>query len=402
MTQEAQKPRSSAKIPTQVLRQRCEDASLLVSHIARLPIILAEMNQTGAILSPRFSPLLQEIFSFEHLCLSFPFDGDGESLRYWLFEEGEPPEELMMILEERFMYEDFCAHARLIQHVDQQCPEAKKWFGNEFWGSESQSVLLFPLYFQDQWIGTLHICHRQPSFFHENYLMIGQLITDNLAPILAYQELQAQNERELEEQNRLIEELKIPSGPTPLEEELQEKVDVQQQQISQLLQECDMLAKQRDELNNDQQELSGARSQLQEENARLSQEAQKNAALAQSAHQQLTTYSELTQKVLKMGEEQRQILLKTYEIFQKLHSQFQVQLDRNEKDILKQFEFIMDATSQLLPNSRNLLNHLESLQDPSFGAINGRQKRFLRSALRSNRYISDRSLPDKNRQRPTA
>ena len=124
------------------LKQHCFEANQLTSQMVKLPIILAEINQNGGILSSQFPSLFQELFAFDELFLTFPFDEDEDSFRYWIFEFEKTPEEKLHTISSKESYEAFCT--QYSYYNDLQNEDSHPYIHSEshFWDADTQGLLL--------------------------------------------------------------------------------------------------------------------------------------------------------------------------------------------------------------------------------------------------------------------
>ncbi len=372
MTQENLRSDSSSKLPMKLLQQHCSEANDFVSRMAELPIIVAEINQNGGILSPQFVSLLKKILSFDEIFLTFPPEDDEETFRYWILSENNEPEEVLFPMKSQEDYQDFCK--RYIYYNDLTAENAAHPYLQQkphIWQKKTKGLLLIPLFFQNKWIATLHICSYEVQNYNDYSKLFSQVLAENLSPILAYQELQNRSEERLQLQEEQIQQLKNARANEQLNEDLIQTMRRIESENLIFLKEIYFIQKQ---LLHEE-----------EKNVFLEEEIMQGWDEADKLYFDIDNDENFLDILLKLNKKRQVLLVHLLNNFKMLKED----LDSQTQKKTREFEMLINATSQLLPQARNIYHHLESLQDAALGNTSVRQRHFLRAAMRSNKYITD-------------
>lgn len=382
------------------LNKQLQEASSLVSRSLELSLLLGAIQKNGLNL-PEVLSALQRIMPAHSLTLSRVSGATGEasSIDTVTWREGQPPTMSQHAID-LADYQAFCTAPRSVGNALEELAPNEMEMGRLFWPNGTQSFVVYPVLFQGAPVAALHVSSKKPHAYSFQDLAFVQMLAEGLAPLLACYHLQ-------EDRNRIAEQQTVLSN---VQNDYQQQLAEAQRQQEELLTEFKLQRQELDEQFKAQQhelleQVKTALEQAQTANKKL-QASQKER---QRLNQELQRYREdrsqlrnLTERfdseahrVVAAGEEMRQYLLHLHEVAQTVQQQFD-QLQQEKESIRRQqAELVMNAASEMIPQARNIANHLESLQDPALGQLQSRQLRSVRASIRSGRYL-DRLLAQLN------
>lgn len=304
-----------------------------------------------------FVEVVQDLAPAETVTLSHPLriDDNTTVVAALQWENGELQQKEVTINSES--YEALCSEPGVVGNViDELNPQLLEG-GRALWNENVRSVLAAPLKLHGQSVGCLHLSSTALQAFDEASLGGLQLLTDGIAPLIAFYALQAANVEAEQKQSEL----------------------------------ANVQAESARETEEARAELTHLKKQLaasQSERNRLNQELQRY----RQEREQLRTISESfdseTHKILDSAEEMRQFVLSLYDAASQTQSVVETLQEHQLNMQREHAELVMDAASEMLPQARNLSNHLDNLQDPAFGQLHSRQMKFVRASHRSGTYIN--------------
>lgn len=393
MSESKQQPiQPTASIAAPALRKRFYEAHRFLSRVAQFPLVLAKLYRDG-LEHPKFFHTMNELLSCDRLsfCLwqNQIVDGQVETQTWSWTSKGGALQEHEDTMSVSFL-QTLRTKPLRFNDASQECEPDFLQQGEVFWGGELRSVLVLPLLFQGKSLGVMVFATSQAARYNDGDFAHAQFLADALTPLVAYRLLEHSQSTSQQEKLQTLE----------LENESQgQKVAAYEQQLSDQSKELADAKARLEALEQERYKLQKRIQvmQMERESAGKRYEAiraQRNElrALGEQFEQQ-------ARAAMERGEMQRQQLLHVHRSASMMRRLAEERIKNGLSNSQDQTELILDASSQMIPEALNSLNHLNSLQDPSFGQLNNRQQRFVRFSLRSIQYISQllSELNDYNR-----
>jgi signal transduction histidine kinase len=380
-------PASAVAAPA--LRKRFFEAHRFLSRAAQFPLVLAKLYRDG-IDHPQFFSTLGELLPLDRLCFCIWDESEpSEPAWLWSWEANNPP-----------MTEQQAIPAEVIQllrkkplrinEFEQELGEEVAVQGAPLWGGATRSMVTIPLHQAGAFLGFALFCANQAATYNDGEMAHAQLLGDALAPMLR---LRLMKDSQLEQQQSELRTLELEREVTEGKlGDLQKKLGMIEAESNLLEERAETLEREKFEAQKRLQTAIGEKNRLL---AQLQAAKEERDALRLVC----ASYEETAHHVLEDAEQIRQHLLHTHRSASMLRQLAEQRLQDSTQRSMAQTELVLDASSQMIPEALNSLNHLNSLQDLSFGELNSRQQRFVRFSLRSVKYISQllSELNDYNR-----
>jgi signal transduction histidine kinase len=294
----------------------------------------------------------------------------ASKVEFWQWRESQPPTRQTCDI-------DIKAYTRLfsapvcIEDITAQLSEMDRAWGQRFWSSSARSLISIPLLFAKQVIAIMQLSSDQQNFYGATQVSLLQMFGDGFAPLFAYYKL-AESHRDLAHNHNEL--LKMQHETKSTLQTYIQKIEQMDNQYSSLYHKHQGLKQQISAKIQEHQDLKRV--------FRDYSAVQKKFSLFKD------NYDDQVAKALDMGESIRQRAVELHRAASFLRENV-VELQTQNKQMLREHaELVMDASSELIPQARSIYNHLQSLEDPSFGKLPPRQLRFVRNALRSGKYIN--------------
>ncbi len=347
---------SAEPMPANPVYKQLEVAHRQINLALMVTQLFHDIQQQGLEQSS-FLAVVQEMATAEKVVLSHPLRVEGDSTVVAALQWSGGSMETKEVTLNAELYNALCSEPAVIGNLMDELSHQELEVGRSLWGESARSLLIAPLQLHGQTVGCLHLSNSGLGGFEEADLGGLQLLTDSLAPLVAFYALQAASV-EAEEQQAALANVQADS----------------QRESEELRGEVEALAK---KLAASQQE----RNRLNQELQRYRQEREQLRTISES-------FGTETNKILDQAEEMRQFVLNLHNAAQQTQSVVQSLQDQQLAMQKEHAELVMDAASEMLPQARNLSNHLDNLEDPAFGQLHSRQLKFVRASNRSGNYIN--------------
>lgn len=381
------------------LQSQLQTSTQLLSRATELSLLLGDIQKHGLHL-PGVLSSLQRVIPAQCVTLSRITGAENDSSMYTVsWQENQSPTLLQHTVDVAD-YRAFCAIPRVIGSALEELAPNEMEMGRLFWPTGTQSFVVLPVLFQGDMVAGLHVSSKQPKAFSSQDLAFVQMFSDGLAPLLAYYHLQ-ESRQHLEAQQTLLSNVQADyeqqlADALRQQDELLGEFKLQKNELqTQYKQQQDELINQ---LNTAKQQMESAQKRLQaaqQEQQRLNQELQRYRNERSQLRELAQHFDTEAQRVLSAGEEMRLFLLQVYATAQATHGHVENLRQENQNILQHQAELVMNAASEMIPQARNIANHLESLQDPAMGQLQNRQLRAVRASIRSGKHL-DRLLAQLN------
>lgn len=367
----------AASVAAPALRKRFFEAHRFLSRVAQFPLVMAKLQRDG-LEHPQFFAAIEEILPVDRLCFCIQSTMDfSKESTLWTWGGSRPPEtsqahipeNIFRSLTQKPLRFNDCHH-----ELDAKLYEQ----GRIVWGEQARSVLSFPLHLNGSLLGVLLLSSRQAMRYNDGDFAHAQFLADALAPLAANRLFRKQHLVVQSSQLKTLEMERVEQQDTLLS--LQATIDQKNAELEQLREELQQIQKERFDA---QKRLQASQNERERLNTQLRTLRDERISLRQVCEQLRGDM----EQAIEDGESLRQHLLHTHRSASMLRQLAEQRIKNGMAVSLSHTELILDASSQMMPEARNSLNHLGSLQEPSFGSLNSRQQRFVRFSLRSNRYI---------------
>ncbi|TNE45159.1 MAG: hypothetical protein EP343_28220 [Deltaproteobacteria bacterium] len=343
-------------MPANPVYKQLEVAHRQINLALKVTQLFHDIQQQGLEQSS-FLAVVQEMAAAETVTLSHPLRNEGDSSVVAVLQWNGGTMETQEVTLNAELYNALCSEPAVIGNLMDELSHQELEAGRSLWGASARSLLIAPLQLHGQTVGCLHLANSGLQGLAEADLGGLQLLTDGLAPLVAFYALQAASV-EAEEQQAALANVQADS----------------QRESDELRGEVEALAK---KLAASQQE----RNRLNHELQRYRQEREQLRAISEG-------FESETNKILDQAEEMRQFVLHLHNSANQTQSVVESLQDQQLAMQKEHAELVMDAASEMLPQARNLSNHLDNLQDPAFGQLHSRQLKFVRASHRSGAYIN--------------